>query len=127
MADGLPPFWKQTFDNAIEAALLLKANKKAISQLEKEYIQNRKNKKQMENNSTKQMTLGEERCHINFNPSSDDKIGTFKRMIADAIDYCNAELQNTEDGEAKRCFSIAMTELETAQMYGVKGIAKGLK
>ena len=73
------------------------------------------------------MTLGEKRCHINFNPSSDDKIGTFKRMMANAIDYCNQELINTEDSEAKRCFSIAMTELETAQMYAVKGIAKGLK
>jgi hypothetical protein len=75
----------------------------------------------------REMTLGEKRCHINFNPSSDDKIGTFKRMMADSIDYCNNELMATEDGEAKRCFSIAMTELETAQMYAVKGIAKGLK
>jgi hypothetical protein len=33
----------------------------------------------------------------------------------------------TEDPEAKRCFALAMTDLETAQMYGVKGIAKGLK
>lgn len=78
----------------------------------------------MENN--KQLTLGEQRCHINFNPSSDDKIGTFKRMMADAIDFCNSELVGTPDTEAKRCFSIAMTELETAQMYGVKGIAKSL-
>jgi hypothetical protein len=73
------------------------------------------------------MTLGELRCHINFNPSADDKIGTFKKMMADAIDYMNNEIMSTDDGEAKRCFSIAMTELETAQMYGVKGIAKGLK
>ena len=73
------------------------------------------------------MTLGEKRCHINFNPSADDKIGTFKKMMANAIDYCQDELLATEDGEAKRCFSIAMTELETAQMYAVKGIAKGLK
>jgi hypothetical protein len=72
------------------------------------------------------LTLGEKRCHINFNPSSDDKIGVFKRMMANAIDYMNNELNATEDSEAKRCFSIAMTELETAQMYGVKGIAKGL-
>jgi hypothetical protein len=77
--------------------------------------------------NAKVMTLGEKRCHIGFNPSSDDKIGTFKRMMADAIDYCQEELLATEDGEAKRCFSIAMTELETAQMYAVKGIAKGLK
>ena len=76
--------------------------------------------------SPRALTLGEKRCHINFNPSSDDKIGTFKRMMADAIDYCNKELMSTEDSEAKRCFSIAMTELETAQMYAVKGISKGL-
>jgi hypothetical protein len=81
----------------------------------------------MENQTTQELTLGEKRCHINFNPSSDDKIGTFKRMMAEAIDYCNDELNNTEDSEARRCFSIAMTELETAQMYAVKGIAKGLK
>ena len=80
----------------------------------------------MNTEDTKEATLGEKRCHINFNPSSDDKIGTFKRMMADAIDYCNNELNSTNDGEAKRCFSVAMTELETAQMYGVKGIAKGL-
>jgi hypothetical protein len=48
-------------------------------------------------------------------------------MMANAIDYCNNELQSTEDSEAKRCFSIAMTDLETAQMYAVKGIAKGVK
>jgi hypothetical protein len=80
-----------------------------------------------DNVNLRAMTLGEKRCHISFNPSSDDKIGTFKRMMADAIDYCQEELLATEDGEAKRCFSIAMTELETAQMYAVKGIAKGLK
>lgn len=74
----------------------------------------------------REITLGEKRCHLLFNPSENDKIGTFKRMMADAIDYCNNELQATEDPEAKRCFSIAMENLETAQMYGVKGIAKGL-
>lgn len=81
----------------------------------------------MENNPQQQpMTLGEERCHINFNPSADDYIGTFKRMMADAIDYCNAMSFDSNDSEAKRCFSIAMEHLETAQMYAVKGIAKGL-
>jgi len=74
----------------------------------------------------KEMTLGEKRCHINFNPSSDDKIGSFKRMMADAIDYLNDQMIESSDPEAKRCFAVAMTELETAQMYGVKGIAKGL-
>jgi len=87
-------------------------------------------------NTKKELTLGEKRCHINFNPSSDDKIGTFKRMMADAIDYCEREiiLSRTTDSvtvdeftEQVRCFLIAQEHLETAQMYAVKGIAKGLK
>ncbi len=89
----------------------------------------------MEENPQRPMTLGESRCHINFNPSSDDKIGTFKRMMADAIDYCEkeniksafSELTLEDKSEQMRCFKIAMEHLETAQMYAVKGIAKGLK
>jgi hypothetical protein len=82
----------------------------------------------MENNE-RELTLGEKRCHINFNPSSDDKIGTFKRMMADAIDFCHNENLSSNDEwlEQQRCFDIAMEHLETAQMYAVKGIAKGLK
>lgn len=77
------------------------------------------------------MTLGEKRCHIDFNPSSDDKIGKFKRMMADAIDFLGQErlesiLSSEEYHEQARCFKIAMEHLETAQMYAVKGIAKGL-
>ena len=79
--------------------------------------------------STRPMTLGEKRCHINFNPSEDDKIGKFKRMMADAIDFLDQEridsvLSGEEYLEQTRCFKIAMEHLETAQMYGVKGLAK---
>ena len=88
----------------------------------------------MDNSSgaTREMTLGEKRCHITFNPSSDDKIGQFKRMMADAIDFCAKEIHDSQvkDNdvmEQDRCFLIAMEHLETAQMYAVKGIAKGLK
>jgi hypothetical protein len=82
--------------------------------------------------STRPMTLGEKRCHIDFNPSSDDKIGAFKRMMADAIDFLDQErlesvLSGEEYLEQVRCFKIAMEHLETAQMYAVKGIAKGFK
>jgi hypothetical protein len=85
----------------------------------------------MTTQTTKTLTLGEKRCHINFNPSSDDKIGTFKRMMADAIDFCDNELDKSplrgdEYLEQVRCFKIAQEHLETAQMYAVKGIAKGL-
>jgi hypothetical protein len=83
----------------------------------------------------RELTLGEKRCHINFNPSSDDKIGTFKRMMADAIDFCDNQMNQSLSSEFRfedkleqvRCFKISMEHLETAQMYAVKGIAKGLK
>jgi hypothetical protein len=86
----------------------------------------------MEQPTQKPMTLGEKRCHINFNPSFDDKIAVFKQMMAFAIDFCEQEridspLTGDEYMEQVRCFKIAMEHLETAQMYGVKGIAKGLK
>lgn len=88
----------------------------------------------MTTETNKQLTLGEKRCHVNFNPSSDDKIGQFKRMMADAIDFCHAEINShfisitaEQIDERERCFEIAMEHLETAQMYAVKGIAKGLK
>jgi hypothetical protein len=54
-------------------------------------------------------------------------------MMADAIDFCNNESwglgtdSTYEFLEQDRCFKIAMEHLETAQMYAVKGIAKGLK
>jgi hypothetical protein len=51
-------------------------------------------------------------------------------MMADAIDFCAEEIRISECNdfaEQCRCFEIAMENLETAQMYAVKGIAKGLK
>lgn len=80
-----------------------------------------------ENEPQRPMTLGEKRVHLNFNPSADDKIGQFKRMIADAIDFCHNEVKGKSmEMETARVFDIAMTHLETAQMYAVKGIAKTL-
>lgn len=86
---------------------------------------------EIEISSRPPMTLGEKRCHLLFNPSGDDKIGTFKRMMADAIDFCEQErieslLSGEEYLEQVRCLKIAMEHLETAQMFAVKGIAKGL-
>ena len=67
-------------------------------------------------------------------------------LVFKGIDWDNfntklAEVKDSEQGELseefreilslymekERCFKIAMEHLETAQMYAVKGIAKGLK
>ena len=77
----------------------------------------------------KELTLGERRVHLNFNPSSDDKIGQFKRMMADAIDFIEEIRVSNDNPDAKeinRCVAIAHTELETAKIYCVKAIEKTL-
>jgi hypothetical protein len=83
---------------------------------------------QQENEATetRELTLGEKRCHITFNPSDNGDIATIKQKCAELINLCQGHSLKTEDPEAKRCFSLAMTEIETAQMYAVKGVAKGL-
>ena len=48
------------------------------------------------------------------------------RSVKETAEANNERLEYL-DPEAQRCFAIAMNELETAQMYAVKGIAKGLK
>jgi hypothetical protein len=75
----------------------------------------------------RELTLGERRVHLNFNPSNDDKIGMFKKKVAECIDMMNDNLIESSDPEAKRVFATAMTELESACHWGVKGLAKGLK
>lgn len=91
-----------------------------------------------------ELTIGEKRCHIKFNPSNDGDINLIKTKCAELINLCvnfternNEELKSLDNTftseeleilhEANRCFSIAATEIETAQMYAVKGIAKTLK
>ena len=74
----------------------------------------------------KEKTLGEQRCHVDFNPNGNTDINQIKRQCADLIDLINGYMAKTEEGEAKRCFAKAMTDVETAQMYAVKGIAKEL-
>ena len=80
----------------------------------------------------RELTLGEKRCHIGFNPSNDGEIAQFKIKMADAIDFLEnvrkeiPEGEYEEGSEIHRVLSVAQTNLETAQMYGVKGIAKML-
>lgn len=68
----------------------------------------------------RELTYGEKAVGIKFNPSGEGIVDSTKQNIAtiiDALDTCRSE---TEDGEQKRLASIAITELQTAQMWAVK-------
>jgi hypothetical protein len=80
-------------------------------------------------NTARTMTYGELAVGLSFNPSSGSEIGdhvqTIKLECAAVIDTLNNLRNNTDNGEKKRMYSVAITELQTAQMWGVKAVTWG--
>lgn len=69
------------------------------------------------------MTYGQKAVGLNFNPSGDPLVTEAKELSAKLIDLANA-IRETEGGRSERArhASIAITELESAQMRLVKAI-----
>lgn len=72
-------------------------------------------------------TYGEKTVGLSFNPAQDDNVTDVKQAFADLIDFyvkARAEALESEgvSSERIRLFSIAITEAQTAQMWGVKAI-----
>lgn len=69
-----------------------------------------------------ELTFGEKAVGLKFNPSGDDQVGQCKKGFAQEIDRLN-DLRNTSTSdEQKRLISIAITEMQGAQMWAVKAI-----
>lgn len=71
----------------------------------------------------RQPTFGEKAVGLSFNPSHNSAVDQCKRSFAASIDQMN-DFRNapTTTQEAKRLASIAITELQGAQMWAVKAI-----
>lgn len=73
----------------------------------------------------RQMTLGEERVRIDFNPSGDQRVNDIKKAAAHLIDMIAALDQSGGDqhtiDERKRCVLFAQWYAEDAAMWAVKG------
>lgn len=67
-------------------------------------------------------TFGEKAVGLSFNPSGDDAVGNCKVGVAALIDQMNNLRNNTTSGEQKRLASVAITELQGAQMWAVKAL-----
>ncbi len=69
------------------------------------------------------LTFGGKAVGLTFNPGNNEDVDRAKKTIANAIDQMNqlrsVDLQSTE---TKRLASIAITELQAAQMWMVKAI-----
>jgi len=69
---------------------------------------------------TRELTYGERAVGATFNPSGNDDVHQIKIAYANLIDMLDRKRQGTVTGEAKRLYSIAITEAQTAQMWAVK-------
>ncbi len=76
----------------------------------------------------KQLTYGEKAVGLSFNPGGNPDVEKIKKLSAQLIDIMDdlRKSQNTlHDGkgsEGQRLCSIAITELQTSQMWAVKAI-----
>ena len=71
---------------------------------------------------TPDLTFGEQAVNLKFNPSGDPEVYKCKKYFASLIDQMHELRETTDDTETKRRASIAITEMEGAQMWAVKAI-----
>lgn len=72
--------------------------------------------------ATPALSFGQKAVGLSFNPSNDPKVQEIKESFAKAIDIVN-DMKPAYDGkpnEVSRMCAIAITELQTAQMWAVK-------
>lgn len=71
----------------------------------------------------RELTFGEKAVGLTFNPSNNETVQKIKESFAATIDILNNLrdiAKGSDDGEAVRMFSVAITEAQTAQMWAVK-------
>ena len=67
-------------------------------------------------------TFGQKAVGLSFNPSGDDAVSECKQRFADAIDQMNDLRSTTPSPEVARMASVAITKMQTAQMWAVKAL-----
>jgi len=74
-------------------------------------------------------SFGEKACGVSFNPGGNEKLSKIKDAFANVVDILNDyrdEVKQSKDdggnGERIRMLSVAITEAQTAQMWGVKAV-----
>ena len=70
----------------------------------------------------KELTFGEKACGVSFNPGGDPTVAQIKADFAAIVDKLHGTRQVCNDGEKARMLSIAITKLQTAQLWAVKAV-----
>lgn len=74
----------------------------------------------MEEVTEKVLSFGEKAVGISFNPSNNTQVEEIKQSCAKVIDYLNNLRNTTDNPEQKRMYSVAITDIQSGQMWGVK-------
>lgn len=69
-----------------------------------------------------ELSFGQKAVGLTFNPSWSDEVNKLKQIIAVVIDDMNDLRNSTKSQEVKRLCSVAITELQAAQMWCVKSL-----
>lgn len=74
------------------------------------------------NTEGRPLTYGEKAVGITFNPGGREDVNTCKATFAKAIDQLDELRKEAGQSEKGRLLSAAITQIQTAQMWAVKGI-----
>lgn len=74
------------------------------------------------NMESRELTFGEKAVGLTFNPGKNEQVDMIKRVCATSIDYLNDLRNSSENGDVKRMLSVAITEIQTGQMWAVKAV-----
>ena len=68
-------------------------------------------------------SVGFRRCGVSLDPSQDRRVAKINALSAGLMDAIADEMLalDPDDADGKRCMATAMTQLESAQMFAVKG------
>lgn len=69
-----------------------------------------------------ELTFGQKAVNLKFNPSMDDEVAKLKQQFADIIDTVNKLRRVGNYEEQRRFASVAITEIQTAEMWAVKAL-----
>jgi hypothetical protein len=72
--------------------------------------------------NTQTLSFGQKAVGISFNPGGSPIVNAIKERAAHYIDLLNEARNATDNPEVKRQLSIAITEAQTSQMWGVKAV-----
>lgn len=70
--------------------------------------------------ATRELSFGEKAVGLTFNPGGNPVVDEIKKSFAQAIDNLNNLRTQSENPEVKRMCSVAITDAQAAQMWGVK-------